>query len=174
MDRLNIYARYGESALDKLDDAYADCRNGSPHENVSAGLPSDIEGLEEYFYSFIDQEPPVREEKKPIGTLNLSMAKSGSRHTFTWDKPYTSGDIIYTLNIYDENDMLISMLKTAYGDEKAIAYFGYYTTKIVKGNWIYTYSYGADLDRGTKLKARVTITFPDDSILLSEPIDFEY
>jgi len=174
-DQVGIYARGGDSALAKVDSNYEFCRNGSPHENVSSGLPDEVEGLEEYFYSFIDEEPPVHEVREPLGTLNLKMMKPGSRqHKFTWDTPYKDSNVIYTLILYSEDDETQYMVRTRTGDEKGVANFGYYTHKITKGNWIYTYSLGWDLDIGTKMRARVSIVFPDGSVLLSDPLDFEY
>ena len=99
--------------MDKINYSYIFCRNGSPHENVSGGLPSDVEGLEEYFYSFIDEDVPLHEERDDIGTLNLKMVKTNSKeHKFTWDQPYKGSDVIYTLILYDENDETMFMVRT--------------------------------------------------------------
>lgn len=174
-EQVAAYARFGEDELNKIDTAFELCRNGIPHENVSAGLPCDVEGLEEYFYSFIDEEMPERKEREDIGTLNLSMIKTGSKeHKFTWDQPYTAKNIIYTLILYDEYDNVFCMAKTTTGDEKGMAQFGYYKYRITKGNWIHTYSFGWDIDLGTNMRARVSITFPDGTIMLSDAIDFVY
>jgi len=175
VEQVQTYARYGEDALDEIDYAFELCRNGIPHENVSLGLPSDVEGLEEYFYSFVDDEMPVREEREDIGTLNLEMNKTNTKeHKFTWDQPYNNSDIIYTLILYDESDEAFCMAKTTAGNENGMAQFGHYRYKITKGGWIYTYSFGWDIELGKQMRARVSITFPDGTILLSDPIDFEY
>lgn len=175
VDKVGIYARGGDAALDKVNYAYKPCRNGEPHENIVLGLPSEVEALQEYFYSFIDDNPPEYKDREPLGTLNLKMKKTNAKeHTFTWDQPYKDKSVLYTIILYDENDEILTMLRTRNGNEKGIAQFGYYNHKITKGNYIYTYSFGWDYDLGTKMRARVTASFPDGSIMISDPYDFEY
>ena len=175
VDKVSTYARGGDKKLKEIDYSYMACRNGQPHENVTMGLPSDIEGLEEYFYSFIDEDAPEQTSSEPIGTLNLKMKKTNSKeHTFTWNQPYSGKDVIYTLIAYDENDELMLMVRTRNGSQDGKAQLGDYKYNITKGNYIYTYSYSTGIDAGTKMRFRVSVTFPDDSMLLSDPIDIVY
>jgi len=152
------------------------CRNAIPHENIALGLPDDVEGLEEYFYSFIYEEPSAHAQPVEIGTLNLKLtASSSENHTFVWDQPYTDDDVVYTLVLYGRNDEIMFTVKTTYGDEEGTARFGYYSYSIKsRSYYYYTYYLDWEISRGTEMRARIIITFPDGSIGVSDPYDFIY
>lgn len=175
-DLLQTYTRYGEEAVRRKEKIYELCRNGTPHENITLGLPSDIEGLEEYFYSFIDEDVPQREEREDIGTLNLTFDRLNSRRCeITWDQPFIGNNVVYTLILYTENDQPICMPKTTKGIETGIAKLGKYSLRMLKGRNTYLYTYYWNvIPSGEKVRARVSITFPDGTIMLSDPIDFVY
>ena len=151
------------------------CRNAVPHENVALLLPDQVEGLEEYFYSFIDEDPPERSEKISAGTLNLKMSRTGTfNHTFTWDQPYTDEGVIYTLIIYDRQDNVKYIVKTTYSDEEGTASFGFYNYLFETDSGTKVYPIGWNITRNTRLRARVSVTFPDGTVLMSDPYNFVY
>ncbi|MBN2879948.1 MAG: hypothetical protein JXN65_10030 [Clostridia bacterium] len=155
---------------------YKLCKNGMPHENVSIPLPYETEGLADYFYSFVDDEYSVVIPDQPIGTLNLTGTPNGARtqHIFTWDQPFTSHDVAYTVIGYDMDDNVVIMLKTTRGDEKAVAGIG------VFGGWMNPFTipdkdlHAFTYEPGKKMKFRVSVSFPDGLVLLSDPIIITY
>lgn len=155
--------------------------NGRPHENVNMKMPANVDGLIEYYYSFVDEEPPYSSPAEDIGTLNLQMKgySGGNRHDFSWDQPYTDPDIVYTLIGYDMNDNIIIMVKTTRGDEKGDAGLGSYAFASAKYGWqmhddkYYKY-HSFFYEVGAEMKFRVSIVFPDGKILLSDPIIIVY
>jgi len=180
MDRYQAFFNMNFDRLWEISRDVAPCINGRPHENVNIKMPANVEGLIEYYYSFVDEEPPYTSPSEDIGTLNLSMYKhNGSRHDFTWDQPFTDPDVVYTLIGYDMDDNIIIMLKTTTGDEKGDAGLGQYAFASYVNGWImddYQYfKYHAFIcDEGTEMKFRVSIVFPDGKVLLSDPIYIVY
>ena len=150
------------------------CRNAMPHENIALGLPDNVNGLEEYFYSFIDEDPPGQTQREEIGTLNLRLSISNNaNHTFVWDQPYIDEDVVYSLVLYDRDDEVMFTVKTTYGDETGTARFGYYSYSLAIRSY-YTYYLKWDILSGTKMRARIIVTFPDGSVSVSAPYDFVY
>ncbi len=166
-DKLNAYS-ISESRYARIDYTYAPSLNGTPHENTAIPMPCEVEGLAEYYYSFIDEEPPQYSDIPPVGDLNMNITKLGSEsYKITWDKPYTDEDVIYSLIICDEDERIWFIEKTAWGDEKARARLG--TFELEKGNWIYTHSSG--IPEGEKLLLKISITFPDGTVIVSDPVE---
>jgi len=155
---------------------YKLCKNGVPHENVSIPLPYEVDGLSDYFYSFVDDEYSVAIPEEQIGTLNLTGTPNGQRTQciFTWDQPFTGHDITYTVIGYDMDDDIVIMLKTTRGDEKAVAGLG------VFGGWMNPFAvpdkdlHAFTYESGKRMKFRVSIAFPDGLVLLSDPIIITY
>lgn len=166
-DSVKAYAKGGIEAADALIEHYGACRNGIPHENMALPLPDDVEGLVEFFYSFTDDEAPETNQVDNLGTLNLQAnEKRKSRYHITWDQPYEDEDVIYTLICYFDDDELFSVLKTTRGNQTGEAYFGSYTY----GRFYYTTSIPDDFP----LKFRVTVTFPDGHVEISDAIEIEF
>ncbi|MEX1375878.1 MAG: hypothetical protein AB1Z23_00245 [Eubacteriales bacterium] len=152
------------------------CINGMPHENPAIPVPVTVVGLAEYFYKFIDSEVPSFTNIEPIGTLNLKMENIGhEKRRFTWDQPYTDADVVYTLIGYDIDDNIKFILKTTSGDKEGVAYLGFFINHQMYGMNYYEH-YGAyrEIEEGTEMKFRVSVTFPDGTVLLSDPIVIEY
>jgi hypothetical protein len=174
-EKVKIYAKQGEDVADELGYYYKECRNGVPHENVVLPLPDQVDGLVDYFYSFIDEEAPEIVKSEPLGTLNLKIKKNTTNEYYvTWDKPYEDEDILYTLIAYEENDEISHMEKTIYGNEKAEAYIGRSKYQYTSGSYIYSFWMGIIYDHGTTMKYRVSITFPDGTVVISDPIEYTY
>lgn len=180
MDKFQVFFNLNFDRLWEISRDVVPCINGMPHENVKMKMPARVDGLIEYFYSFVDEDPPYTSPADDIGTLNLSVYKhNGNRHDFTWDQPYTDPDVVYTLIGYDLEDNIIIMVKTTRGDEKGDAGLGIYAFGSFENNWMmddyqfYKY-HGFMCEDGTEMKFRVSITFPDGKVLLSDPITIIY
>jgi len=174
-DKYNLLKDRQYDVLDENDYDYTWCKNGAPHENVELPMPVQVEGLGEYFYSFVDEEYTFDYDLMNIGDLNLSMTyvpAIQSQHKFTWRQPYADSEILYTLIVYDMDDNILAMVKTTHGDQKALAHLGlFYWGEIANPYYdsvIFTY------ETGKEMKARVSITFPDGSVIISDPYVFIY
>jgi len=160
---------------DKLDNPYyLECRNATPHSNVTMPLPNEVFGLANYFFHFVGQSPPEYTEVESLGTLNLQMGKPGiNQHYFTWDQPITGDGTCYTLIGYDMDDKAVVMVATNYRKgETGSAQLGKYSGA----------PYPREVDKminfyyetGAQMKFRLSITFPDGTVALSEPIIITY
>ncbi len=109
--------------------------NVFPQENIYLPLADEINGLRDYYYSFIDA-------KNELGStehvdFGLSIKKSNKHYDITWTKTSTDKDALYTLVCYDKDGKNISPIKTVFGDEKPIATVG-----------IASYTYGNTIKTG--------------------------
>ena len=87
-------------------------RNAFPQENMMIPLANDVQGLADYFFSFIGREPRAPIEEKQDVALQIERHSmhhnlvSGPRtfvyYEITWNTPYQ--DAIYTLVFYDPDD----------------------------------------------------------------------
>jgi len=153
---------------------YKACRNGTPHSNILMKMPHEVDGLAEYFFSFVDQSPPEYTLIEPLGTLNLRMTKCGNRrYYFQWDQPYTEPGILYTLIGYDMDDNAVVMVRTVKSTKSGWAFFGVYLTALNE-HFPDAYLLNRFLESGSKMKFRVSITFPDSSVVFSDPLIVTY
>ena len=173
--KYQMYLNGQETVLSLHKDLVVMCANAYPHENVSLPMPGAVAGLADYFYSFIDASSPFTEDidYSSIGTLNLSMENVYLRmHNFTWDQPYTDPDITYTLIGYDMDDKIMVAVKTTSGGQEGLARLGCYASWPTPANNpkedLYKYYY----ETGEQMKFRVSITFPDGLVVLSDPVVF--
>ncbi|MCL2221060.1 MAG: hypothetical protein FWC20_02080 [Oscillospiraceae bacterium] len=84
-------------------------RNAFPQENLMIPLANDVPGLKEYFFSFINREPPRPIEQKREIRLEITQHArlfdlvTGERtflfYEITWNTPYDGA--VYTLVTYD-------------------------------------------------------------------------
>jgi len=84
-------------------------RNAFPQENLMIPLAAEVPGLKEYFFSFINREPPQPIERRQEITLEITQHArtfelvTGERtflfYEITWNSPYDGA--IYTLVTYD-------------------------------------------------------------------------
>ena len=88
-----------------------------------------------------------------------------------WNKPWETPDVTYTLVAYDENDKMVGAIKKINGDERALAVIG---SPIFKTS-IYYYTYDDEKWTDTDmLRFRVIVNFPDDTAVVSQPLDKEF
>lgn len=145
--------------------------NVYPQENIMVPLSFEVDGLAEYFCSFIGAEakrPP--ESKKAIALSIEPVAKTydnliGGPYTFTsyrlsYNTPYTSPGVLYTLVAYSASDYYVIPIKT--GGEAAIG-----TVVIDTGSGVSWWDDG--LASGTKTFV-VIATFPNGTAYKSQPL----
>ncbi len=121
-------------------------QNVLPQENTAIEFAKDVPGLNEYFANLAGTSPKTttmdaREIEiniaKKVNTYNvISGSRNYTHYEVTWDTPYKSDDMSYTLVIYDENGMFRTPIKTVYGKNKGLAYIGNYA--FASGDYIYS------------------------------------
>jgi len=170
--KYNLYRAGNYTALALNDEDVSQCINVIPHENVDMLLPSEIEGLADYYYSFVDEKSPLQTPIDDIGTLSLQMERvPDDQFNFTWEQPYTDSDVIYTLIGYNEEGRILVAVKTTYGDEEGAARFGDYSSMQTRSEQ-YEDLYAYDWSEGEIMMFRVSITFPDGTVIISDPVTF--
>lgn len=149
------------------------CRNALPVDNHALPIPHTVDGLADMFYSFTDEQPQEYTQTGDIGTLGLDIKDTGSDRQFkiVWDKPYEDKDVVYTLMAYDEDDEIIAAHKTINGNEEAEADIGNFKLTKRSYYYIYTYTFQGWMHFGETYRFRVTITFPDGTVVISDPIE---
>jgi len=143
--------------------------NSFPHENPVLQSPSQVDGLAEYYYSFVEADAPEYSKvTSDYGTMemNITQTSTGS-YTMTWVCPWPYLNISYTLVAYDAYDYLLKPVKTIAGDEQASAKFG--MQKLVSGQHEYTID--DTLDTLGHVRFRIVVTFADGSVVFSDPYD---
>ncbi len=174
MDTLKLNAKKKD---DELESYYAIVNessfNESPHENIALLLPDQVDGLAELYYSMIDLDAPEytgRSEQAEDINIKISARRKHEKlyYNITWDKPWKSEDVTYTLVAYDENDSLIGAIKSVSGDEKALASIGSVVYETQNYYHYYDYDFWVKHD---KLRFRVVVTFPDGTAVVSPPVD---
>jgi len=150
------------------------CLNATPHSNVSLEMPHRVDGLADYFYSFIDAETPEFTVHEPIGDLNM-RAEPDSRMKnikIYWDTPYKDSNVIYTLVAYDSSNEIVSIVNTINGTQEG---HGTFTEKyefgILTGSVNRLYYYITQNFKEDNIRIfRVLITFPDKTVEVSDPL----
>lgn len=170
-EKLNKYAE--EETVAKSEYAYSNkrSRNSTPHENLYMPMPHNVEGLQELFYSVVDDEPKeytATEENNP--DLNIEFVLDNAYYLITWDMPYKDEDVVYTVNLFNEKDILVHSLSTVDGDERAIAKLGGRANYEVKQKISYIY-FAAN--NGYKYKVRISITLPDSTVICSKFVEIK-
>lgn len=146
---------------------YADASvsNVYPQENIYIPLADEVNGLREYYLSFIGETSELDDLVHP--NFNISMTQHDSYgydyYEITWDKTTDDPDALYTLVCYSSNGDIFLPVRTVYGDEKPIARIG--TAVKLSGITISTSSDKiTDEDRFFKLY----VTWPDGRMQSSE------
>jgi len=160
---------YFESGYDAIRSCYRNCRNATPHVNVAIELPHRVKGLKEYFYSFVDEEPPLNTIIKPFGDLNLTgkASISGESIDVSWDMPLVEKEILYTLVAYNSKGDIVAIVQTLDGLTPARAHYGAKTYfRMADGR----YYYWQGVEKGEEIIFRLLITFPDGTVEVSDPL----
>jgi len=154
-------------------------RNAFPQGNMMIPLANDVQGLKDYFYSFIDLSPrePI-EEKKDI-TIQIQRNSvehnliTGLRtfvyYTISWNAPYQNA--IYTLACYDPGDYSGwgIPIRTVRLGQNTSSTIGEYA--IERGNQIFSLDDG--LTEGVKV-FYVIAQLPDGTYYISEKLEYNF
>ena len=134
-------------------------RNYIPHENILLPLPDSVEGLSEYFYSFISAEVPERYEHH-IDFTEANFRLSTDRGLwllYEWDEVFGDG-AVYRVVFYDEFDDFV------FASAENRAHLTHIPTVALRYKWVSKYT--PDYEEGQILKARLSVAFPDGSVYL--------
>ena len=155
------------------DKEYETGYNARPQENYKIPLAREVKGLAEYFYSFIDEKPPIPKEERKEVKLSIQSGSRGYNlaegyrdfiyYTLEWNTPYK--DATYTLVCYDSQEDQLAIIKTVDKLEDAVATIG--TLSYESRGYVH-YQYDS-LDTGTKTFL-VMIQLPDGTYYSSEPL----
>lgn len=149
-----------------------------PQANMNLPLATEVTGLGDYFYSFIDQQAPTPQyEKKSIALTIEKSTKSFNltrgyttfnTYTIRWNKPYSDSGVIYSVIALLDEDQPVP-IKTVKGTEAATAITGTaVSSSQYRVNWISDYDYNG------KVTFLVTALFPDGTVYLSEPLVYDF
>jgi len=152
--------------------------NAWPQANMTIPFASEVEGLAEYFYSFIDEDSPspaqpkqeisISIERKSVSYNLVSGYQTFVHHVLSWNTPYQ--DAVYTLVCFNPEDAYrVIPIKTIFSGESANATIG--TVTADKGSYINIL--GNELNKGTKVFFVIAM-LPDGSIYRSEPLWYEF
>lgn len=160
-DVLDNYNKYKDYT------AYADASvsNVYPQENVYLPLADEVDGLRDYYLSFIGENSDA--QGLDHADFHLSMAEHElygyTYYEITWDKTTKDPDALYTLVCYSENGDIFLPVRTVRGNETPVARVG--TAVKLSGITLTTLKNGVtDEDRYFKLY----VTWPDGRMQSSE------
>lgn len=140
--------------------------NVFPQENIYIPLADEIDGLRDYYYSFLDMEnefPPLEKVDFKI-KVSKHISNGFKYYNVTWKKPTKDKDALYTLVCYDKKGVPFWPVRTVKGNQEAIAKVG--TPSIENGIRIYYWPDSIpDEDRIFKLY----LLLPDGRMQASEP-----
>jgi len=154
-------------------------RNAFPQENMMIPLAGDVQGLKEYFYSYIGKAPRVPREEKQEITLEISRSSvqhdltSGRRtfvyYTIIWNAPYQNA--IYTLAWYDPDNYAGwgNPVKTVHPGQSPSAVIGEYVVE--RGDRIHFPEDGRVF--GTRV-FYVVAMLPDGTFYISDKLEYNF
>ncbi|MBN2879950.1 MAG: hypothetical protein JXN65_10040 [Clostridia bacterium] len=178
--RTEKFGKFGKGTMlfdgvyEALQHNFRYCLNATPHSNVCIEMPHRVDGLADYFYSFIDVDTPEFTVHEPIGDLNMRV-KADSRMKnieVYWDTPYKDSNVIYTLVAYDSSNEIVSIVNTIDGTQEGHGKFtekyefGIFADYARREYYYMTQSFKEDNIR----IFRVLITFPDKTVEVSDPL----
>ena len=154
-------------------------RNAFPQENMMIPLASEVPGLREYFYSFIDTPVRAPSEHRQDITLQITAQPvvrdlTTGVHTYlhysiSWNTPYENA--VYTVACFDPYDYTGwgVPIKTVRPGDSASAVIGDYSA--VRNRMVYSMDDG--LAHGVKV-FYVAARLPDGTYYMSEPLEFNF
>lgn len=147
--------------------------NANPQENLELPLASEVDGLSEYFYQFIDEKAPTPVEPRSEIKINIESDSRGYNlvdgyrdfvhYKLTWNTPYQ--DAVYSVVCYDSDPYRLQPIKTVQGGEEPLAIIG--TVVADHGSQV-TY-YSDENAKGTKTFL-VIAQLTDGTYYSSEPL----
>lgn len=162
------------------DDMEYVCELENYHSNVLAqenpviAMAEQIEGLEYYYNSFIDEKYVEEYIEYPLITIEAEKKRSSGKthYILTWNELQLENDseVVYTVVCYDNEGQLYAPIKTVSGEEALSAVIGTPTRR--KGSWIYWWNDGTmDEDRIVRVLAYIV---DEDIVIGSEPYYFDF
>jgi len=157
----------------------AGARNAFPQENMMLPLASEVSGLGNYFFSFIEAEPRLPAEERKQIALQISQNSiqhnlvSGLRtfvhYEIAWNAPYK--DAIYTLICYDPDNYTGwgIPIKTVHPGQTTSAVIGEYVVE--QGNQV------VSLDDGHAHGVKVFLVvaaLPDGTYYTSDRLEYQF
>jgi len=153
-------------------DYKAEYWNVFPQRNIYIPLADQVDGLRDYFYSFIEAQ---NEYETPVESFDFNIQfERHSVHgyhyyTVTWTMPVTDPDALYTLVCYDTSGNFYTAVRTVHGGEKAIAYVG----EVVKDNGYQVYGWDDSITKADRI-FRLYLLLPDGRMIASEPVYMDF
>lgn len=100
--------------------------NVFPQENFYLPLADEVEGLRNYYLSFIGEQSSLEAFEKTDFNIRIEkLTNFGHAHyLITWDKTTKDKDALYTLISYDMNGIIYMPVRTVRGNEDAKARIG--------------------------------------------------
>ena len=142
-------------------------------ENPVIPTAEQVQGLEYYYHSFIDEA--YEEEYTDYNDIVIEAKKKRSNgkthYILTWNELNgTDSDVIYTVVCYNADGSFYSGIKTVSGEEELSAVIGTPTRR--KGNWLYWWNDKTmDEDRIVRVLAYIV----DEGIIVgSQPYYFDF
>lgn len=163
-----------EQAYRDMESFYRNALNVTPHINVAVDLPHSVDGLADYFYSFVEEKPREYKTLEATMDFNLSLKYENEFEYQTYklliDPPFDTLGVTFSVLKYDMDDNL-EIYQTVYSRDQS----GMYTyldapKKYLIDRTFYTF----DMRTIQEFKVRVIASFPNGSIIMSEPITVSY
>jgi hypothetical protein len=189
---LDISQKAGSQTYQPVNSASRLDYNAMPQENWIIPLAAQVDGLYDYYMSFLDEGEAVEtgvqsglilggstildsglSDKLPVLTYREEEHHGFRKGIIEWS-PLDSlagegaGEVVYTLTAYTEDDRLIP-IKTVYPGEEAFAEIG--TVTKVQDPYIYYYQDG--LDQGT-LHFKLYMQIPGGHVLASDTLTVRF
>jgi hypothetical protein len=177
---LDINQKMGSTTYQPVNTASRFNFNAIPQENWNIPLASQVEGLYQYFLSFLEEPPstavtamiPSQNTGEILPQLSHRVEEQYNfrKHIIEWDGIDTenSEQPVYTLVAIDRDNRVIP-IKTVYPGEKTSAVVGTVTQAI--DSFIYYYQDG--LDQGS-LDFRLYLQYPNGRVLAAEDLTVEF
>ena len=141
-------------------------------ENPVIPTAEQVQGLEYYYHSFIDEA--YEEEYTDYNDIVIEAKKKRSNgkthYILTWNELNAGSEVIYTVVCYNADGALFSGIKTVSGEEELSAVIGTPTRR--KGSWIHWWDDRTmDEDRIVRVLAYIV----DEGIIVgSQPYYFDF
>ena len=153
--------------------------NGRIQGNLAIPLATDVQGLADYYYSFVDDAPPatpvrqqlpisLRIEKRSNSYRLVSGYTTFTYYHLTFDKPYTQAGVLYTVLCYGE-DARTRPIKSVTQSMAGEAYIGNVSQDL--GDTVRNRN--DFLAEGTKTFV-VLVMFPDGTFAMSERLEYHF
>jgi len=174
---LDISQKMGSPTYQRINTASREDYNAIPQENWNIPLASQVEGLYQYYVSFIDEQPdadamPMLSDAQydiPVLSYHVEEDFNFKRYIIEWNEVTADSEKpVYTLIAIDNENRVIP-IKTVFPGEKTAAVVGTVTQVIDS----YIYYYQDSLDQGS-LIFRLYVQYPDGRVMASKDLTVNF